>query len=64
MKTIRRVQNVAIVIAMCTAIAIADGTEVTGKDVWSCFVMLSLVVVMIMYRVLNEERERGRSDEK
>lgn len=57
MKRLRRIQNVAIAVALCTAIAIADGTEVTGRELWSCIVILALVVIMIMYRVLNEEKK-------
>ena len=58
MKQLRRIQNVAIVVAMCTAIAVADGAEVTRKELWSCIVILALVVIMIMYRVLNEEKKK------
>lgn len=57
MKLLRRIQNVAIVVSMITAVAIADGTDVTRKDLWSCIVILALVVIMIMYRVLNEEKK-------
>jgi hypothetical protein len=58
MKTLRRIQNIVIIVAMVTALSLADGRDVSGKDLWSCVMILVLVVMMIAYRVLNEEKNK------
>lgn len=56
MKVLRWIQNVTAVVALVMAIYLADGIEVSRKDVISASVMIVLAVVMLLGRAWEEER--------
>lgn len=60
MKTLRKIQNVAIIIGLITALAIADGENATRKELWAALVIMILNMLMIAYRHINEERRKEK----
>lgn len=60
MKALRWVQNVAIVAAMVMAIYLADGIVVPLKDALSASVIVGLALLILLGRVLKEEKEAER----
>lgn len=56
MKALRWVQNAAAVVALVTAIYLADGIGASRKDIVSASIMIVLAVVMLLGRVWEEER--------
>lgn len=60
MKALRWIQNVAIVAAMVTAIYLVDGIVVSFKDALSASIIAGLALLMLLGRVLKEEKEAER----
>lgn len=56
MKTIRWVQNVAIVAAMLMALNLVDGIEISRKDMLSSAILIVLAISTILGRALKEEK--------
>lgn len=56
MKTIRWVQNVAIVAAMLMALNLVDGIEISRKDMLTAVILIALAISTILHRALKEER--------
>lgn len=58
MKTFRRIQASIAILAMCTAIAVCDSYEATGKEIFASVVLVVLagmVVVSVLIEIAKEE---------
>lgn len=61
MKTIRMIQNVMIAVGIITAVALADGMEVSSSNLWAAFVIAAFSVLIVLEREMNEKQnEEGR----
>lgn len=57
MKTIRMIQNVMIAVGIITAVALADGIEVSSTNLWAAFVIAGFSILTIVERELKNEKD-------
>lgn len=57
MKAIRWIQNVLALVAMGTAMYLADGIEISRKDAVCASVLIALAVMMLVGRALEAEQK-------
>ncbi|WP_370789542.1 hypothetical protein [Bacteroides nordii] len=55
MKKIRMVQNVMILVGLITAVALADGLEVSSSNKWAAFVIVMFTLLIVIERSIQTE---------
>lgn len=55
MKKIRMIQNVMVVTGLITAVALADGLEVSSSNKWAAFVIVMFTLLIVIERSIQTE---------
>lgn len=62
MKTFRRVQAGAAIVALWTAIAVSNSYEATGKEIFAGAVLVVLAGMVLINVLIERTREEGRAE--
>lgn len=61
MKTITNIQRLLMIAGFITGLGLIDGMEVDYHDMWTGFILISLVMVQIIRKqLLKEEKENNK----